>query len=423
MSTTQLRIGMVGYAFMGAAHSQAWRTVNRFFDLPLRARMEVVCGRDSVKVAAAAERLGWAEYETDWRRLVERDDVDLIDVCTPGDSHAEIAIAALEAGKHVLCEKPLANTVAEATAMVAAARRAQARGQVAMCGFNYRRVPAAALMRHLVAEGRIGTIRHVRAVYLQDWLVDPQFPLAWRLRADRAGSGALGDIGAHIIDLTQYLTGQRITGVAALTETFIRERPLPAEDVQGLSGTASTDAMGEVTVDDAAVFLARFDGGALATFEASRFATGRKNALRIELNGSEGTLAFDLERLNELEFYDGTRPADEGGFTRILVTEPTHPYVGAWWPPGHLLGYEHSFTHQARDLIEAIATGTTPQPSFEDALGVQLVLDAVQRSAAAGAAWTDVPTVEHSMRDEHNALTERSEQPDLATGSTGGTEH
>jgi predicted dehydrogenase len=392
----QLRVGMVGYAFMGAAHSQAWRTVNRVYDLPARARMALICGRDAGKVADAADRLGWEAYTTDWRDLISRDDIDVVDVCTPGDSHAEIALAALAAGKHVLCEKPLANTVAEARAMAAAAATAQAAGVRSMCGFNYRRVPAVTMMRQLVADGRLGVIRHVRATYLQDWIVDPQFPLVWRLQRDRAGSGALGDIGAHIIDLTQYVTGRRITGVSAVTETFVKERPLPAGS-SGLAATADGNgpdghhpATGTVTVDDAAVFVARLDGGVLATYEASRFATGRKNALRVEINGSLGTVAFDLERLNELEFYDATRPAAEQGFSRILVTEGEHPYMSAWWPPGHLIGYEHSFTHQMRDFVEAVATGTDPAPSFADGLQVQLVLDAVARSAELGSSWTEV---------------------------------
>ncbi|MFF0470529.1 MULTISPECIES: Gfo/Idh/MocA family protein [Micromonospora] len=382
---------MVGYAFMGAAHSQAWRTVNRVFDLPARARMALICGRDTTKVADAADRLGWDAYTTDWRDLINRDDIDVIDVCTPGDSHAEIALAALAAGKHVLCEKPLANTVAEARAMTAAAELARASGVRSMCGFNYRRVPAVTMMRQLVADGRLGVIRHVRATYLQDWIVDPQFPLVWRLQKDRAGSGALGDIGAHIIDLTQFVTGQKISGVSAVTETFVKERPLPAES-SGLAATVDghTAPTGPVTVDDAAVFVARLDGGALATYEASRFATGRKNALRVEINGSLGSVIFDLERLNELEFYDATRPSVEQGFSRILVTEGEHPYMSAWWPPGHIIGYEHSFTHEMRDFIEAVATGVDPTPSFADALQVQLVLDAVTRSAELGSSWTEV---------------------------------
>ena len=409
MDNGEVRVGMIGYAFMGTAHSQAWRTVNRVFDLPVRARMVAICGRDGPKVAAAAERLGWAEPLTDWRELIARDDIDVVDICTPGDSHAEIALAALAAGKHVLCEKPLANTVDEARAMTTAAADARSSGIRSMCGFNYRRVPAVAFMRQLVADGRLGTIRHIRAAYLQDWIVDPQFPLVWRLQREKAGSGALGDIGAHIVDLTQYVTGQRISGLSALTETFITERPLPA-DYSGLSAGAAGNTMGQVTVDDAALFVARLDGGAVATYEATRFATGRKNGLRVEVNGSAGALVFDLERLNELELYDATANPDTQGFTRILVTESTHPYLSAWWPPGHIIGYEHSFTHQARDLIEAIATGTDPQPSFDDALNVQRVLDAVERSAKSGA-WTSVgpaaaTTPEPELTTEPEPITE-----------------
>lgn len=285
-------------------------------------------------------------------------------------------------------EKPLANTLDEAVAMAEAAERARGRGICSMVGFNFRRVPAIALARELIATGRLGTIRHVRAVYLQDWIVDPDFPLAWRLRKEHAGSGALGDIGAHIVDLAQYLTGDRITGVSALTETFVKERPLP-ERSSGLSAAGGAET-GQVTVDDAALFIARFAGGAVATFEATRFATGRKNALRIEVNGSDGSIGFDLESLNELMFYDRTEDAATAGMRRILVTEPTHPYLSAWWPPGHPLGYEHSFTHEIRDLLVAVAAGDDPAPSFADRLQVQRVLAAVERSAADGSNWTGV---------------------------------
>ncbi|MFG2510850.1 Gfo/Idh/MocA family protein [Streptomyces sp. NPDC048584] len=384
-----LRIGMVGYAFMGAAHSQGWRTAGRVFDLPLRPEMAVICGRDADAVRAAADRHGWAGTETDWRALVERDDVDLVDICTPGDSHAEIALAALAAGKHVLCEKPLANTVEEAEAMARAAEEATARGQLAMVGFNYRRVPATALARRMVAEGRLGTLRHVRVAYLQDWLVDPEFPLTWRLRREHAGSGSLGDLGAHIVDLAQYLAGERLAGVSALTETFVRERPLPTGPSSGLAAVSAVGT-GQVTVDDAALFTGRFASGALASFEATRYATGRKNALRIELNGERGSLAFDLERLNELEYHDGTEPATHGGFRRILVTEPEHPYLEAWWPPGHGLGYEHTFVHQARDLVHAVAEGRAPEPSFADGLQVQRVLAAVEESAEKNSVYTSI---------------------------------
>jgi predicted dehydrogenase len=386
-----LGVGMVGYAFMGAVHSQAWRTAGRFFDLPLAPAMTALCGRDAAAVDAAASQMGWASTETDWKEMISRDDVQLVDVCTPGDSHAEIAIAALEAGNHVLCEKPLANTVAEAEAMTAAAEAATRRGVHSMVGFNYRRVPALALARRLVAEGRVGTVRHVRAQYLQDWIVDPAFPLVWRLRKDRAGSGALGDIGAHIVDLAQYVVGAAVTGVSGLTETFVRERPVP-EASTGLSASGTGGPLGEVTVDDAALFLARFDGGALGSFEATRFATGRKNAMRLEVNGSDGSIAFDFESMNELSFYDGTEDPSVAGFRRILVTEPTHPYADAWWPPGHGLGYEHTFTHEVVDLVRAIGAGENPTPSFADGLQVQRVLAAVERSAAADGCWeTTVP--------------------------------
>ncbi|WP_328709251.1 Gfo/Idh/MocA family oxidoreductase [Microbispora hainanensis] len=385
-SRPALGVGMVGYAFMGRVHSQAWRSVASVFDLPVRPVMAALSGRSPDRTAEAAAMLGWAAVETDWKRLLERDDVQIVDICTPGDSHAEIAIAALAAGKHVLCEKPLANTVAEAEAMAAAAREAAARGVRSMVAFNYRRVPAIALARRFVEEGRLGEIRHVRAQYLQDWIVDPQFPLVWRLQKDKAGSGALGDIGAHIIDTAQFIVGRSLTGVSALTETFIKERPL-AEESAGLAAEGGSE-MGEVTVDDAALFIGRFEGGALGSFEATRFATGRKNALRIEVNGSAGSLAFDFEAMNELWFYQ----ADEGdaGFRRILVTEPDHPYAGAWWPPGHGLGYEHTFVHETKDFLEAIADGTDPTPSFEDGLRVQRVLAAVEESAAAGSGWISV---------------------------------
>ncbi|MGW0320726.1 Gfo/Idh/MocA family protein [Streptomyces flavidovirens] len=395
-SPPALGVGMVGYAFMGAAHSQGWRTAGRVFDLPARPVLAAVCGRDGKAVRAAADQHGWAAAETDWRDLIARDDVHIVDICTPGDSHAEIAVAALDAGKHVLCEKPLANSVAEAEAMTAAAERARARGQVAMVGFNYRRVPAMTYARRLIAEGRLGELRHVRVTYLQDWLVDPDFPLTWRLQREHAGSGALGDLGAHIVDLAQYLAGEPLVGVSAITETFVRSRPLPAGASAGLSagglsaGGGGAAERGPVTVDDSALFTGRLASGALASFEATRMAAGRKNALRIELNGERGSLAFDLERLNELSFHDHTEPAASSGFRRILVTEPEHPYLEAWWPPGHALGYEHTFVHQARDLLHAIATGTEPEPSFADGLQVQRVLAAVEESAEKNAVYTPV---------------------------------
>jgi predicted dehydrogenase len=388
--TRTVRIAMIGYAFMGAAHSQAWRNVHRFFDLGVHPEMAVVVGRDGAKAAEAAERLGWQSFATDWREVVARDDIDVVDICTPGDTHAEIAIAALQAGKHVLCEKPLANTVAEAEQMAQAAAAARAAGALSMVGFSYRRVPAVALMRRMVAEGAVGEIRHVRGQYMQDWITDPEFPLVWRLRKEVAGSGALGDIGAHVLDMAQFVTGQRISGVAAQTETFVRQRPLPEGDgALGAATAGGGGATGEVTVDDAAVLIARTDGGALATFEATRFATGRKNHIVLEVNGSAGSLVFEFEDMNGLRYYDATA-GDRAGFARIDVTEPTHPYIDAWWPSGHGLGYEHTFVNQARDFLDAIATGQDPSPSFAEGAAIQRLLAAVEQSAAQNAAWTAI---------------------------------
>lgn len=383
-----LRVGMIGHAFMGAMHSHAWRTAPRFFDLPLTPELAVIAGRDPQSTAAAAAKYGWAESSTNWRELIERDDIDLIDICTPGDTHREIALAALRAGKHVLCEKPLANSVAEAEEMTAVAEEAQARGVYSMCGFSYRRTPALTLAKQLVDEGRIGTIRQVRAQYLQDWLSDENAPMTWRLDKTKSGSGSLGDIGAHIIDAAQFVTGSDIAGVSALLETFVTRRPLAGAKV-GLGG--SGDLAGEyadVTVDDAALFTARFENNAVGIFEATRFALGRKNAIRLEINGTLGSLAFDFEDMNVLEFFDATLPSHVQGFQRILVTEPEHPYTANWWPAGHGLGYEHGFTHQVVDLVRAIGSETPPTPSFRDALGVQRVLQAVETSAAANSAFT-----------------------------------
>lgn len=360
-----LGIGMVGHAFMGRAHSQAWRTVVHQEGVALTPRLVAISGRDRAATEAAAARLGFETAETDWRALLARDDIGLIDICSPGLTHAPIAVAALRAGKHVLCEKPLANTVEQAAEMVAAADATP--GVRAMVGFNYRRVPALALARRLVEQGTVGGLRQVRAVYLQDWLVDPEAPMTWRLRREEAGSGALGDLGAHIVDLTRFLTGEEIVEVSARSTTFATERP-------GEHGGREP-----VTVDDAVLFTASMSGGALASFEATRVATGSKNALRIEVDGERGALRFDLERLNELEVYETGQA--HAGFRRVLVTEPDDPYLAAWWPPGHVLGWEHTFVHQARDLLAAIATGEPVEPTFADGLRVQQVLAAVQASA------------------------------------------
>ncbi len=366
----EVNVALIGYAFMGKAHSNAYRQVNAFFELPVKPRMKVICGRDEAKVQAAAHRYGWEEAATDWRRVVQRDDIQVVDICTPGDFHHPIALAAAAAGKVVFCEKPLANSVAEAEEMLAAVNKAKV---LHMICHNYRKVPAVMLARQLIEEGRLGEIHHYRGTYLQDWIVDPEFPLVWRLRKSKAGSGALGDILSHSLDLARYLAGE-IREVSGDLKTFVRERPLPDDP----------EKKGRVTVDDAATALVRFESGAIGTLEASRFATGRKNYNRFEINGSRGSVAFNLERLNELEVYLRDDPGYLQGFRTINVTEPDHPFFRDWWPPGHIIGYEHTFTHAVHELMQAIARDQLPSPNFQDGVINQKVLAAVERSARSG---------------------------------------
>jgi predicted dehydrogenase len=374
----RLGVAAIGYAFMGQAHSNAWRTVANHFDVP-DFEQKVLVGRDAVAVAAAAHKYGWSESATDWREVIARDDIDIVDICAPGWLHAEIATAALAAGKHVLVEKPLANTLAESEAMVAAAQAARSVGVRSMVGFNYRRIPALALARQLIADGRLGTIRQVRASYLQDWLVDSEAPMTWRLRKETAGSGALGDIASHAVDQVQYLLNDTVTEVSGKLHTFVTERPGP-------------EGPEPVTVDDAAWATLTLAGGAVASVDVSRVALGQKNALRVEVYGTDGSITFNLENPNELYFLNGTEPVEVQGFRRILVTEPEHPYISGWWPQGHVIGWEHSFTHQIRDFLLNISDGTDPSPSFEEGLGVQCVLAAIETSSAAGGAT--IPVVE-----------------------------
>lgn len=382
----ELGVALVGYKFMGKAHSHAYKDVGMFFDLPAKPVMRVLCGRNGAAVAEAARAWGWQEAETDFRRAVSRDDVHIVDISSPGDTHKEVALAAAAAGKHIICEKPLANTLAEAEEMVEAVERAGVKNMVA---FNYRRVPAVQLAKRMIEDGTLGEIYHFRAVYLQDWIIDPEFPLVWRLRKEVAGSGPLGDLGAHIVDLARFLVGE-ITEVAGATKTFIKERPLPDED-QGAWGSTAGEAKakGEVTVEDAAVFLAHFANGALGTFEATRFAAGRKNYNCFEINGSKGSLVFNLERLNELQYFNREDPEHAQGFRTIIVTEAAHPYLAAWWPPGHIIGWEHTFIHEIKDFVEAVANDTPVAPSFRDGLQTQSVLESVLESAARRA-WTPV---------------------------------
>jgi predicted dehydrogenase len=369
----KLNVAMIGYKFMGRAHSNAWRQVARFFDTPFEPVLRVVCGRKLEDVERAAGTLGWAEAATSWEEVVRRDDVDVVDICTPGDTHEPIAIAAAEAGKVVFCEKPLANTLAEAERMLDAVR---ARGVIHMICHNYRRVPAVSLAKRLIDEGTIGAIHHYRGTYLQDWIVDPAFPRVWRLEKSKAGSGALGDIASHSIDLARYLVGE-IAEVSALLKTFVAERPLPDDPA----------TLGPVDVDDAALSLVRFENGAIGTIEGTRFATGRKNYNRFEINGSKGSIVFDLERMNELELYVEEGP--NSGFRTILATDAAHPYIAGWWPPGHIIGYEHTFTHTVLDLLDAVDKAYIPTPNFEDGVRTQRVLDTIER-AAASRTWETV---------------------------------
>ena len=379
---------MVGYRFMGKAHSNAWRQAPRFFPLKAHIEMHTLCGRNAAAVQAARVQLGWQNASTDWRELVESPLIDVVDINTPNDSHADIAIAAAQNGKHVLCEKPLALNLKQARAMLSAAQKARI---VHMVCHNYRRIPAIALARKMIAEGALGQIYHYRARYAQDWIVDPEFPLVWRLQKNLSGSGTHGDINAHIIDLGRFLVGE-FKEVSGLMHTFIHERPLPdqAGKGQGLAAKA-TRKMGKVTVDDAALVLGRFENGALANLEATRFALGRKNHIEIEINGSKGSFYFDFEDMNRLKFFDNTNPADRQGFRDILVTQPggIHPYVGQWWPPGHIIGYEHTFVHTIADFVNACIENKSVQPTFEDGVKNQRVLEAVEQSAKSGK-WVKV---------------------------------
>jgi predicted dehydrogenase len=385
----EIGVGMVGYKFMGRTHSNASRQVAHFFNVDPKPRMVAVCGRDEAGVKAAAEQLGWEGYETDYHKLVSRDDVQLVDVASTGNTHYDVVMAALAAGKHVYCEKPLANSLDQAREMTAAAKQA---GVINVINFNYRRVPAIAFAKQLIAEGKIGEIRHWRAVYLQDWINDPEFPLVWRLQKDLAGSGALGDIAAHIVDLSHYLVGQ-IAEVTGTLSTFIKERPLETASGGGAGLEAAASAeWGPVTVDDAAMFLARFENGVTGTFEATRLAPGRRNYNSFEINGSKGSITFNLEKMNELNVFFTDDPPGLQGFRNINVTEGVHPYAGAWWPAGHILGYEHTFVHAVKDLLDGIGAGKNIEPSFEDGYRCQAVLDAVERSATSRSWEKPVPS-------------------------------
>ncbi|MFV0337410.1 MAG: Gfo/Idh/MocA family protein [Chthoniobacterales bacterium] len=372
-----LKVGMIGYNFMGKTHSNAWRQAPKFFNLPADVELHTICGRSQKNVSQAATQLGWANASTDWKAVVENPEIDIIDICTPNDSHCEIAVAAARAGKAVLCEKPLALTVEQGKKMVDAAKQARV---VNMVCHNYRRIPAIAFAKKMIERGDLGDrIYHYRARYAQDWIADPEFPLVWRLQSKISGSGTHGDIDAHIIDLGRYLVGE-IKEVCGLMETFIKERPLLAEQKSGLGAKASRKK-GRVTVDDAVSWVGRFKNGAIANLEATRFARGRKNHITIEINGDKGSLTFDFEDMNRLKFFNTNDPADLQGFRDILVTEEAHPYIKNWWPAGHIIGYEHTFVNTFADFITAVCGGKSVHPTFADGLANEKVLEAVSKSA------------------------------------------
>ncbi|BDI30895.1 oxidoreductase [Capsulimonas corticalis] len=388
MPQKTLNVGLIGYKFMGKAHSNAYRQVGRFFDeLEVKPVLKAICGRDEAGVQRAAGLMGWEGYETDWRKLIARDDIDIIDIAVPGNLHAEIAIAAAKAGKTILCEKPLGNTAAEAKAMYDAVREAGVKHAIY---FNYRKMPAITLAKQLIDEGAIGKIYHWRATYLQDWIVDPNFPLVWRLRKDLAGSGVNGDLNAHLVDTARWLVGE-IDEVSSVMETFVKQRPELAATDDRMGGVAS-DVMGEVTVEDASLFLARFASGAVGTFEASRFALGRKNYNQFEINGSKGSVQFNMERPNELNIYTEDTHAGTFGYRTVSVTSGQDPYSGHYWPTAHNIGYEHTFINFLFDVFTALGKDEMPSPNFYDGYVNNVILETVEK-AAETKKWENVPSV------------------------------
>lgn len=380
MARKTLNVALIGTKFMGKAHSNAFRQVGKFFDLPAEPVMKVICGTDPKGTRDAAGQMGWEEASTDWKEVVNRPDIDIVDISSPGNLHAPMAIEAAKAGKHIICEKPLANTLKEADQMLAAAQKA---GIKHMCGFTYRFNPAIITIKNMISRGELGQIFHVRACYQQDWIVDPEFPLNWRLKKDTAGSGALGDIGAHITDLTHYLVGD-IGEVAAAMETFIEERPLAdaSATIAAKTGHKKTGKKGKVDVDDAAVYIARFTKGkTLGTFEATRFAPGRRNHNKIEIYGSKGSVFWNQEDMHEFHYYNMSDAPDRQGFRKVFATDPAHPYMSAWWPSAHNIGYEHLFVHEVYEFINQLNAKKVTYPTFEDGVKCQRVLTAVEKAA------------------------------------------
>ena len=387
LSKKQLNVGLVGYKFMGKAHSNAYRQAGMFFELPVTVNMKTLCGREEAWVKDTAEKYGWEGYATDWKNLAADPDIDIVDICTPSNAHKEIAVEAAKAGKHIFCEKPLALSLADAREMLAEAQKTGVKHQI---GFNYRFAPAVRLAKKMIDEGRLGRIFHYRGKYLQDFVMDPNFPLVWRLDKKVCGSGAHGDLGAHIIDLARFLVGD-FKSVTGMSKTFIKQRPL-AERMEGLTASASDTEMGEVHVDDATCFVAEFESGALATIESTRFAKGHKNDLSFEINGEKGSLRFELERMNELWYFNAEDEEGFQGFRLIQASEGVHPYMHAWWPVGHVIGYEHTFVHEMVEFFNAIANNTPTSPDFGDGVRCSQILEAVDISIERRA-WVDVASI------------------------------
>lgn len=381
MGKKKLNVAMIGGGFMGKAHSNAWLRVNEFFEADFQPVLKVIAGNKS-PMEEFAGRWGYEEVTYDWHTIMARDDIDIVDICAPTFEHKEMVLAAAKAGKHIVCEKPFTLTYNDAKEMLAAV---EAAGVVHYLNHNYRRVPAVVYARQLIEEGRIGTVFHWRGAYLQDWIIDPDFPLSWQLRKERAGGGPLYDLTSHAMDLARYLIGEP-EAVSAVNKTFIKQRPLPGVGATAFaSGTGiNKTEMGEVEVDDASFAIVEFKNGTLGSVETSRFATGRKNFNDFEVYGSKGALKFNLERLNELEFLDFTEPGREQGYRRILITEPDHPYLSAWWPAGHIIGYEHTFVNAFYDFLQAVAGKTAIKPDFNDGAQIIRILEAIKKSSDEG---------------------------------------
>lgn len=377
----KLNVALIGHNFMGKAHSNGWRQAKVFFDVAAEPVLKVACGRNEASLKEFAARWGWERTETDWKKAVRADDVDIVDVSTPNYLHHPVVLEAARAGKHIFCEKPVALTHGQAREMYEAAEKAKVKH---FLNHNYRRVPAVRLARRLIDEGKVGRIFHWRGAYLQSWIVDPNFPLTWHLQKETAGYGPHADLGSHSVDLARYLVGE-IKSVTGMTSQFISERPLPGAAAGTFSAKAGeATGRGKVTVEDASFMVAEFANGALGSFEVTRFAPGRKNYNVFEIYGDKGSILFDFERMNELQFFSAADPEYAQGFRTILATESSHDYIANWWPPGHTIGYEHEFVHGVVDFLDAIVNDKKIEPNLYDGMRNAEILDAGIRSAATG---------------------------------------